>query len=153
MSETHIVGKPAVASVRTSSLDGHRITTPVPRPSRYAGEAEGAPASAAKAGGQPLHPKTPDVTVGKQPSIDHTTSNTSSRSTSIQQPVTRPGRQPQRPGLVGSAAPRAGSLPADEAELLMQLAQSYHDGLPVDAKVSRALALRALVSVRTLAGK
>lgn len=155
MSETTIIGKPTTPSVRVSSNDAHRITTPVPRPQRS--RPEGSDASAAKrapVGGQPLKAHTPDVSIGQQPQIDHVTSASSSRTTKITDPNAsqRPGRQPQRAGLVGSAAPQVAQIPQDEAQLVNQLLASYHDGLPADAKVARALAARAGERIRRLAG-
>jgi hypothetical protein len=174
MSETNIIGKPVVPSVRVSTNDPHRLTVPVPRPIRHAGDgteqnpglgggesrplrggAEGGRPKRNIAGGQPVKSQTPDVVISAQPQIEHTTSNTSSRNTVIQRPQNpRPGRQPQRPGLVGSnPVVQHGAIPADEAELVDQLLRSYHDGLPTTAANARALAQRAAASVDLLKSK
>jgi len=148
MSETNIVGKPLTPTVKVSSLDGHRITTPVPRPVRGGSEV-GAP-KRALAGGQPLHPGSPDVVIGRQPGIEHVTSSSSSRTATVQgTPTSRPGRVQPNPHLV---PPKAGSIARDQAELLVDLAQSYHDGLPATAKNARELAQAAAESVMRLAG-
>src|SRR4029077_1014886 len=148
MSETNIIGKPLTPTIKTSTLDGHRITTPVPRPVR--GGSEVKDTQRAAHGGQPLRTGAPDIAIGRGPAVDHVTSSSSSRTTTVQAPpVTRPGRQAPNPALVPPS--QRPVIARDEAELMLDLVKSHHDSLPTDAKHGRELAARAAKTVAGLA--
>jgi len=146
MSETQVIGKPLTASIRVSSTDAHKITTPVPRPLRGGAETGATKRSVT---GEPIRPQTPDVTIGRLPAIEATTSSSTARSSKIVQPAVRHGRQPQREGLPGST-PRAHVIAADEANLIDDLLRAHYVALPEDDETGRQLARKAAATIDSL---
>jgi hypothetical protein len=145
MSETTIQGKLPQPSIKTSSLDSHRIITqPVPRP----GKNQARPAQ----NGEPLRQGNHDVQISRPPAVEHVTANSSSRQVRVDAPTTpRQGTQQPNPKLVPARPPVGNpgpSLPFDQAEFLVSLVAKYKESLPAEARASRSMADAALGSLK-----